>query len=305
MSPDGALTALRGGAAAARAPVELLEVAGNDREKLLHGLVTAEVRNLAAGESRHGFFTLAKGGILADFRLFARTDRLLLLLPAGSAVTVGAHLAKYQLMADVAISPASAATILETRRGDERSALETRAAAAGAVLLPDPLSAHGRLFLVSGESAGEEELAEALGLALVDEATGDLARIEDGELRGGIDFDDGNFPQETGREAAVSYTKGCFLGQEIVARIHYRGGVQRVPVGLRFAGDLPAAGTGLLADGRPVGRATSTATSPSLGPVGLAIVHRRGAEPGSRLELASGGHAEVVSLPFHVQGGVR
>ena len=83
--------------------------------------------------------------------------------PAGSAVTVGAHLAKYQLMADVAISPASAATILETRRGDERSALETRAAAAGAVLLPDPLSAHGRLFLVSGESAGEEELAEALG----------------------------------------------------------------------------------------------------------------------------------------------
>jgi folate-binding protein YgfZ len=123
-------------------------------------------------------------------------------------------------------------------------------------------------------------------------------RVEAGIASFGIDFDDTRFPQETGAEAdAVSYTKGCYLGQEVIARLHYRGQAQNVLRGLRFEGTTPEPGTAVLHDGREAGRATSVADSPRFGPIGLAILHRR-AEPGSAIELLGGGQAEVVELPF-------
>jgi folate-binding protein YgfZ len=104
----------------------------------------------------------------------------------------------------------------------------------------------------------------------------------------GRDFGPDNFPQETGIEEAVSYTKGCYLGQEIVARIHYRGGVQNVLRKLVFEGNAPAQGAALLHDGREAGKATTVASSKGLG-----ILHRRAAEPGTRLEIEGGGSALV------------
>ncbi len=130
----------------------------------------------------------------------------------------------------------------------------------------------------------------------------EIDRVETGGLHFGIDFSGENFPQETGREGDVSYTKGCYLGQEVVARIHYRGGVQRQPRGLRFTGEAPPApGAELLFEGRAVGRATSVAQSPRFGAIGLAVVHQRGAAPGTRVEVAGSGTeqgAVVVELPF-------
>lgn len=153
--------------------------------------------------------------------------------------------------------------------------------------------------------SAEQELADrtregdAFGLRRAGAAAVEVARIEDGELLFGVDFSAENFPQETGREGDVSYTKGCYLGQEVVARIHYRGGVQRQPRGLRFeAGALPAAGVELLLDGRAVGRATSVTQSAEFGAIGLGLLHQRGYAPGVRLEVAGGGAAEVVELPF-------
>ena len=126
--------------------------------------------------------------------------------------------------------------------------------------------------------------------------------IENGELLFGVDFSGENFPQETGRDADISYTKGCYLGQEVVARIHYRGGVQRQPRGLLFEdGGMPPAGVELLLDGRAVGRATSVAESPRFGAIGLGLLHQRGAAPGTRLEVAGDGAVEVVELPFRLR----
>jgi folate-binding protein YgfZ len=113
-------------------------------------------------------------------------------------------------------------------------------------------------------------------------------RVEAGIPRFGRDFGPDNFPQETGIEEAVSYTKGCYLGQEIVARIHYRGGVQNVLRKLVFEGNAPAQGAALLHDGREAGKATTVASSKGLG-----ILHRRAAEPGTRLEIEGGGSALV------------
>ncbi|HEX5719529.1 MAG TPA: aminomethyl transferase family protein, partial [Thermoanaerobaculia bacterium] len=106
--------------------------------------------------------------------------------------------------------------------------------------------------------------------------------------RFGRDFGPDNFPQETGIEEAVSYTKGCYLGQEVVARIHYRGGVQNVLRKLTFEGIEPAQGVALLHDGREAGRATTV-----VGSMGLGILHRRAAEPGTRVEVEGGGTALV------------
>jgi folate-binding protein YgfZ len=163
----------------------------------------------------------------------------------------------------------------------------------------------GSFFLLPKASSVGELLMQRLRagssseLRRLSATAAEIARIEDGELRFGIDFSGENFPQETARDSAVSYSKGCYLGQEVVARIHYRGGVQRLPRGLRFDADrMPDAGAELLFEGRSVGRATSVTRSPRFGAIGLGLLHQRGAAPGTRLEVVGGGEAEVVALPF-------
>lgn len=128
----------------------------------------------------------------------------------------------------------------------------------------------------------------------------EVVRTEAGLPRFGQDFGPQNFPQETGAVEAVSFTKGCYLGQEVVARIHYRGGVQKTLCGLVFDGpEVPAPGTALLFEGREAGTLGTAVHSLVLDrPIGLAILHRRAAAPGSRLELAGGGSAEVRALPL-------
>jgi folate-binding protein YgfZ len=157
------------------------------------------------------------------------------------------------------------------------------------------------------------EAAETLARGLLDAGAGagvrmvghhalDRLRVEVGRPLYGVDFDDGHFPQETGlEEAAVSYTKGCYLGQEVVARIHYRGGVNRHLRGLVMEGDGPSAaelpGRPVLHDGRPAGTLTSATDAGDGRRLGLSILHRR-AEPGAEVEVEGAGTARVVELPF-------
>jgi len=119
-----------------------------------------------------------------------------------------------------------------------------------------------------------------------------VLRVEAGIPRFGQDFGPDNFPQETGDESAVSYTKGCYLGQEVVARIHYRGGVQKALRRLELDGD-PKPGSTLLFEDREVGKATSIVRTLEGRTIGLGIIHKRAAEPGTRLEVAGGGTAVV------------
>jgi folate-binding protein YgfZ len=143
-----------------------------------------------------------------------------------------------------------------------------------------------------------EQLLEIPGVEPVGSEALEILRVEAGIPRFGIDFGPDNFPQETGAEEAVNYTKGCYLGQEVVARIHYRGGVQKTLRGLVFE-TAPVPGTPLLFEGREVGAVTTVVESVALGrPAGLAILHRRGAQPGIRLDLSDGGTAEVRDLPL-------
>jgi folate-binding protein YgfZ len=131
----------------------------------------------------------------------------------------------------------------------------------------------------------------------------EVARVEAGVPRFGAELDETVLPPEAGLDAtAVSYTKGCYIGQEVLNRIRTIGHVNRTLVGLRFddaAAPRPVKGGKLLADGREVGVVTSAVFSPRLGaPIALGLVRREQATPGTALALAGGGASRVAPLPF-------
>src|SRR5262249_34705449 len=135
------------------------------------------------------------------------------------------------------------------------------------------------------------------GVATVSETVAECLRVERGRPRYGVDLDDTVIPQEAGlNERAVSFTKGCYVGQETVARLHYRGKPNRQLRGVRLP-DAAATGDELTFETRTVGRLRSVARSPRFGPIGLALV-RREAPVGSVVTVGDGGQGEVVELPF-------
>ena len=141
-----------------------------------------------------------------------------------------------------------------------------------------------------------EPRRSSLGVEPVSEEAAECLRIESGRPRLGYDMDAETMPQEAGiNERAVSFTKGCYVGQETVARLHYRGKPNRHLRGLRLSEPVER-GTEILLGEKVVGRVGSTCVSPSLGPIALALV-RREAEPGDTVTV-NGATAEVVGLPF-------
>jgi tRNA-modifying protein YgfZ len=139
---------------------------------------------------------------------------------------------------------------------------------------------------------------EAAGAVAIEPPAAETVRIERGRPRFGIEIGEDTMPQEAGiHERTVSYSKGCYVGQETVARLYWKGKPNRHLRGLRLDGPADP-GSSLTLAGQEVGRVGSFAESPRLGPIALALL-RREAEPGSQLELAGGaGRAVVVELPF-------
>jgi folate-binding protein YgfZ len=187
------------------------------------------------------------------------------------------------------------------------------------VLLSDGATAHGSSVdggacflwnLIDGDGVGVVDLRpETLSACLselrdrgylpVDSQAFTTARIEAGVPLLSVDFDEHNFPQEVDRNReAISFTKGCYLGQETVARIDALGHVNQKIVGVRFAGtEVPAVGTELFKDGANVGKVSSAAFSPRFqAPLALAMVRREANSAGTRLESAAG-IGEVIALP--------
>lgn len=316
MSIEGEYRALREGCGVVERPrAGRLEMLGADRQRFLNAYVTCDVKSLAPGAGAYGFLTSAQGRILSDLVVLVHEDRLWLELPPGQDEEMAEHLRKYIIVDRVEIRPLAdmlPITVAGPRAGE----------VLGAAPLPEPPWHHARTLvrgtevaLQRGDRAGSpsftlwvsasiaphlmRRLVEAGAKPVSLEAL-EILRAEAGVPRFGLDFGPESFPQETGIEEAVSYTKGCYLGQEVVARIHYRGGVQKVLRSLVFEGDAPpAAGTRLLHEGREAGAVGTAVRSIALGrPVGLSILHKRAAEPGTRLEVEGGGMAEVLASPI-------
>ena len=296
-----------------------IEIAGDDRLPFLNRLCTNQVDRLAPGQGCETFVLNAKGHVLGHGFVLARRDALLFRTAGGQAEPVLSHLDFYLIHDKVELRDRSNDWAELLVCGPQSDALLARLAS---IAIPDGRlgevesdSTRGRVWILRAEPAprsvfvlsGDEGALSQWWSLLIEagaRACGHRAweaiRIELGWPLYGRDLDETNLPQELGRDAqAISFHKGCYLGQETVARIDSRGHVNRRLVGLRFAGKVvPAAGTELFHEGRPAGRVTSAACLPGAGSaVGLGYVGREDAQAGRELDSAEGS-AKVVSLPM-------
>jgi folate-binding protein YgfZ len=273
----------------------LLIVSGPDAAEYLQGQLTNDTEALQPGDWAYAALLDRKGHMQADMRVLRPgegPDLWLDLEPEGLAAA-SRHLQMYKIGREVEVVDAGGEHVLLSLIGPRATEI-ARAVEAAALRTPEGVD----LIAAATESDGIRQALLAAGAVEVSPAAAEILRIESGRPRFGAEMGTETMPAEAGIvEQAVSFTKGCYIGQETVARLHYKGKPNRHLRGLRFSA-LPEAGLALHLDEKDVGRVGSAAVSPAFGPIGLAIL-RREAEPGATLSVGEDGvTAEVVALPF-------
>jgi folate-binding protein YgfZ len=310
-----------------------LALTGAGAVEFLNGQVTNELADLRPGEGRYAAFLTNKGKMLGDLRVLAvgadsaepttgpaPVRELLLDTERVALQALFDMICRYKVGYDVALHKRTLECALLALIGPGARAVAARAAGLADGALPRAEHRHvcaaiaGRpVRLVATADAGLDVLCasadgEAIAAALshagalsVSQEAAEIVRIERGRPRYGVDLDEGTIPQEAGlNERAVSFTKGCYVGQETVARLYYRGKPNRHLRGLRILDPAHPATPGeeLRLGERAVGHLSSFARSPIHGPIGLALV-RREANPGDTVSVGEhGAAATVVELPF-------
>lgn len=303
---------------------------GNDRIRFLHGQITNDVKKLRMGEGCYAALTTAKGKMETDLNLFNLPDELLLDFEPGLIERVSRRLEKFIVADDVQIvnavphyghltvqGPQAAEVVREIGLLENMPQGECAIAKVTDATLGDIYIAKlRRLFqpgfdvFVPNESLGAvaDKLiaaAKSRGGRACGWTAFETARIEAGMPRFGADMDETNLPMECIESRAVSFNKGCYIGQEVLNRIHAMGHVTKELRGLRLAQDLralPKKGDKLAHSGKEIGYITSAVYSPALnGNIALGYVRREANQPGTELTLqtADGNSpAKIVDLPF-------
>jgi tRNA-modifying protein YgfZ len=287
-----------------------LALGGAEARSFLQGQVTNDVEGLLPGQGCYAAFLTPKGKMLGDLRILETGEELLLDTERAALQELFNMIRRFSIGYDVQLDKRTLQSGLLSLIGPDSRTL------AGAESLAEVEHAHITLSLAGISlraictDVGVDLLCaaadtEALRLALeengavpVSEDAAEILRVERGRPRYGVDLDDTVIPQEAGLNArAVSFTKGCYVGQETVARLYYRGKPNRHLCGLRIAGTATP-GDEVISGQRTVGRLGSVVDSPELGTLALALV-RREATAGSSVSVGAGGvAAEVVELPF-------
>jgi folate-binding protein YgfZ len=303
---------------------------GTERVRFLHGQVTNDIKRLRAGTGCYAALTSAKGKFQSDLNIYLLEEELLLDFEPGLLAMVSERFEKYIVADDVQVVEVSSAYGLMSVQGPQAAqiveglglARETPATPFHFIKIADP--ALGDIYVMNQPRLGSQGfdlfvpvgslgvLAERV-LAVVQAGGGrlcgwqalELARIEAGIPRFGADMDESNLPLECGIEQrAISYNKGCYIGQEVLNRIHTLGHVNKELRGLRLPGDLdlPMKGDKLFWSDKEVGYVTSAIDSPTLkAKIALAYVRREANQVGTELLLQTPngkGKARIVGLPF-------
>jgi folate-binding protein YgfZ len=316
--------AREGLALACRADRALFRVAGTERGKFLQGLLTNDVASLQPGAGSQALFLDNKGHVRGVLDVWAREEAIIVGCEQRFIDEVLPDLARYVLAADVQIAdlreeesvlavvgagidePLGRAGIRKLPQGPLGCAdAELGGVAVRLARTPDlgvagievhVPAAHIDAVWEALEGVGGDGQPPCLGLIAAE-----TLRIEAGVPRIGHEITGEEFPQELLLDALVDYEKGCYLGQETVARIHYRGQVNRLLGGVRSATPL-SPGAELISSERAIGRVTSAAQSPRLGSVALALVRREEAESGASVEVRAAddtlAEARLVTLPI-------
>ena len=283
--------------------VGILDLRGEDRVRFLHGMVTNDVEKLPVGHGCHAALLTTKGKLLGDCIVTKHPDRLSLEIDAGLLEKIRAHLDKHIIMDDVELSAVTLPA--QGVYGDDAAATIERASGLDVAALPPYAFATrdmvGALRTPELGMPGYHVFGDAtLDGEPLDDARFEELRIEAGTPRYGVDMGEDRLPIEANIPDAVSFDKGCYLGQEVIARATNLGHINRRLVGLVLDGDPPAAGTKLSSPSKPdAGFVTSSARSRRLGKtLALGYVHRTLWDPGTELTVADGRTATVSALPF-------
>jgi tRNA-modifying protein YgfZ len=267
----------------------------------LTGLLTNDVKSLAAGGGQYAAALTPKGKIIADVRVFALEGRLLVDVPARAAEGWWGMIRKYvnprvapysersDAISDFGVFGPTARSIVARTAGLADAAslgslppyghvtVHADGASYTIARIPDLEIEGYELFIPSADAPALWQRLVAAGAIPAGLDAWEIARIEAGRPEWGVDMDDATIPQEANFDElhAISYTKGCYTGQETVARVHFRGHVNRHLRGLRFDDvRLPAKASLLDEEGKSVGDVRSVAVSPRLGGIALAMVRR-------------------------------
>jgi folate-binding protein YgfZ len=301
---------------------------GAGAKEALNGLLSCDVAPLTSGHGAYGVALSNKGKVIADVTVYAMDESFLVEVPAVVWPAWQNLVMKFvnprlsrrtdetDLTCEIAICGPRAATIVAAMTGSGAATLEALAtyqhvtlAVDGVVVnvarIPDFGVDGYRLLAVRDAFDRLRESALTLGARIAGEAVVEAIRVEAGRPAWGIDMDDSTLPQEANLDAlgAISYTKGCYTGQEVVARLHFRGHVNKRVVGLRIEGSaVPARGTPVMdAEGKEVGDVRSAVLSPRFGPIALGMI-RRELNPGDAVTITidgTPGRATVSGLPFN------
>lgn len=304
-----------------------MRFSGDGARNALNGILTCDLAPLIVGQGAYGVALTSKGKVVADVCVFANADSFLVECPVAAWPGWQQLVAKYinprlaprtdetETTGSLGLFGPHASRIAAGIAGVDQAVLESLAMYAhvdcathdyivNVARIPDMgvdgyrlLAARSSLESLRGLVARAE--ARAVGKPAID-----CARIEAGRPVWGIDMDDSTLPQEANLDAlgAISYTKGCYTGQETVARLHFRGHVNRRLMGLRVEGTAaPAHGAELTSvEGTACGDVRSSIVSPRFGSVALAMVRREIEAGGQVLVRVDGSEAraEVAALPF-------
>jgi folate-binding protein YgfZ len=279
-----------------------LRLSGAEAADYLQGQVTNDVVGLTPGTGLYAALLNHKGKMLADMRILRGEHFIWIDTEPEALPVLVRNVSMYSIGRDVRHDDVSATRSILSLIGPEaRSALDD----------PPPTEEHAfthgehGLYVATDlgvdvicASADAAAVREALGVEAVSEEAAECLRIESGRPRFLYDVGTDTIPQEAGlNDRAVSFTKGCYVGQETVARLHYKGKPNRHLRGLRLS-EPASRGDEIKLGERVVGKVGSTAVSPELGPIALAVI-RREAEPGATVEVGEGSAAaSVAELPF-------
>lgn len=297
-----------------------MRISGPKAAELVTGMVTNDVSALTPGEGQYAAALTPKGKIVADLRIFALDDALLIDTAAAAAAGwkdavrkyVNPRLAPYHdvssELADIGVFGRTARLAISRVVGiDDKdlAALDpyshiTRPFGSGSVIIarvPEIDIEGYEIFVPIADATDMKSKLRAVGVAEGAADTWEIARVESGRPMWGVDMDDSTLPQEANFDelGAISYTKGCYIGQETVARVHFRGHVNRFLRRLRFVTrPAPPRGAELIDEtGKVIGEVRSSALSPRYGGVALGMV-RREVLPGTTLQARwDGGECSV------------
>jgi folate-binding protein YgfZ len=296
-----------------------ISLSGGDRVRWLNGMVTNNIRDLAPSRGVYAFLLNPQGHVLGDLYAYNRGEVLLVDTDRSQAEKVLAVFDKYIIMDDVEVANSSDTLAAIGVAGPDWRELLRRAGidvpelatlqfvelewqqvSLTVVRGDNPFVESFELWLAPENYEKAYESLVRAGAKPVGSTAVELLRIASGIPRYGADIRERDLPQETEQERALSFVKGCYVGQEIVERIRSRGQVRRKFTGFDIHGPLPALGAKIQADGRDVGEITSAASLPGANgdrSVALGYIRREAATPGKVFD-AGGSEATVASPPF-------